>query len=76
VVYRGAGNDCGTGFHVWEGVLGEVEKWVDVGVECLDPLVSVILVSRSSNFGVLFKITGKRAYSLRSAIVSCIIWKP
>jgi hypothetical protein len=30
---------------VWEGVLGEIEEGVDVGVEGLDPLVSVIYIS-------------------------------
>ena len=40
-VYGGAVYDCVAGFHVGEGVFGEVEVGVDVGVEGFEPLVSV-----------------------------------
>ncbi len=39
-VYGGAVYDCVAGFHVGEGVFGEVEVGVDVGVEGFEPLVS------------------------------------
>ena len=39
-VYGGAVYDCVAGFHVREGVFGEVEVGVDVGVEGFEPLVS------------------------------------
>jgi len=40
-VYGGAVYDCVAGFHVGEGVFGEVEVGVDVCVEGFEPLVSV-----------------------------------
>ena len=40
-VYGGAVYDCVAGFHVREGVFGEVEVGVDVCVEGFEPLVSV-----------------------------------
>lgn len=40
-VHGGAVYDGVTGFHVREGVFGEVEVGVDVGVEGFDPLFSV-----------------------------------
>ena len=39
-IYRGVVDDGVAGFHVFEGVFGQVEVWVDVGVEGFDPLVS------------------------------------
>ena len=40
-VYGGAVDDCVAGFHVLEGVFGDVEIGVDVGVEGFEPLFSV-----------------------------------
>ena len=51
-VYGGAVYDCVAGFHVREGVFGEVEVGVDVCVEGFEPLVSVgegVSVWRSLN---------------------------
>ena len=39
-VYGGAVYDCVAGFHVGEGIFGEVEVGVDVGVEGFEPLIS------------------------------------
>ena len=39
-VYGGGVYVCVCGFHVREGVFGEVEVGVDVGVEGFEPLVS------------------------------------
>lgn len=40
-VYGGAVYDCVAGFHVGEGVFGEVEVGVDVCIEGFEPLISV-----------------------------------
>lgn len=39
VVYWGASDDGIATLHLWEDVLWEVEEWVNVGVESLDPLL-------------------------------------
>lgn len=38
-VFGGAGYYAGAGGHVWEGVFGEVEEWVYVGIEGFDRLL-------------------------------------
>lgn len=36
-------NDCVAGFHVLEGIFGDEEVGVDIGVEGLEPLLSVVI---------------------------------
>ena len=79
-VYGGVIYDCGAGFHVWEGVFGEVEVGVDVGVEGREPLLSVdegMVVSNGGNSEVWQKSRegreGEKTYSESSAMLLVIL---
>lgn len=73
----GAVDDGVAGFHVLEGVFGDVEHRVDVGVEGLEPLVSVkgplaqgiALVREEEEGGVLCKLTNAVDHVLIGGVV-------
>ena len=71
-VYRGAVDDRVAGFHVLEGVLGDVEGGVDVGVKGFEPLVPSIAsdqqISRSWRHGA------KYVYSVSSRMPLVMFW--
>ena len=71
-VYRGAGDDGVAAGHVREGVFGQEEERMDIRIEGLNPLFPIGVSAPQ----LAIQRDKSSTHSVKSPIVSCIIWKP